>query len=253
MFENIENFKLISASTGISKTYVKIENRKTNSFILRTKGSAINKFQDKIIETKVNEMIFLPKGSCYEHINTAEEVHYTAISFHGDIENVSPALYQLEDFPEGIHIFNHLATNWKIGNASEKYKCLSLFYTLLSYVANTENINYSDKHRLSIIEPALLYLKEHIFDSSLTTDKLHKLCGISDTYFRKIFVTKFGVSPQKYITSKRIAQAKSIIESGDFYSIKEVSASVGFSDPLYFSRVFKNTYGISPSNMNKDI
>ena len=253
MFENIENFKLISASTGHSKVYTKVEYRKTNSFILRTKGSAINKFPDKTIETKENEMIFLPKGSCYEHINTAEDVQYIAISFHGDMENSAPLFYQLEDFPEGAHIFSHLAANWKLGNAAEKYKCLSLFYSLLSYVATVENTNYSEKQRFNTIEPALIYLKSHIFDVSLKSDKLHKICGISDTYFRKIFASKFGVTPQKYIISKRVSQAKSIIESGDFDSIKEVSLSVGFSDPLYFSRVFKQKYGISPSNMNKEI
>ena len=255
MFENIENLQLVSASSGTNKqTHSKVDSRKTYAFILRTKGNSFYKFPNKTLETTENKMIFIPKGSSYEHFAISDVVCYSAISFHCDMENPEPALYSLENFPEEIqHIFTHITSNWKLANAPEKYKCLSLFYSLLSYVATFENAEYLDKHHFKIIDPALVYLKEHLFDISLKTDKLHRICGISDTYFRKIFFNKFGVTPQKYIVSKRISQAKSIIESGDFASFKEVAQSVGFSDPLYFSRVFKQKYGISPSNINKEI
>lgn len=88
-----------------------------------------------------------------------------------------------------------------------------------------------------------------MYDCSLNIHKLHNLCDISDTYFRQIFVLKFGTTPQKYITSRRLSHAKSIIDSGDFHTISEVAASVGFSDPLYFSKVFKKMYGVSPSDL----
>ena len=43
----------------------------------------------------------------------------------------------------------------------------------------------------------------------------------------------------------------SILESGDYDSIAEVSELVGYSDPLYFSKAFKKIYGFSPSNINQ--
>ena len=121
----------------------------------------------------------------------------------------------------------------------------------MAYISNIENLSYAEKRKFKIIDPAVEYLKSHIFDSSLKINNLHTLCGISDTYFRKIFISKFGLSPQKYIVSRRISQAKSIIDSGDFYTIAEVSESVGYNDPLHFSRAFKKKYGVSPSNINK--
>jgi AraC-like DNA-binding protein len=42
-----------------------------------------------------------------------------------------------------------------------------------------------------------------------------------------------------------------MLESGDFDSIKEVALSAGYSDPLYFSKVFKKFYGFSPSSLNE--
>ena len=77
-------------------------------------------------------------------------------------------------------------------------------------------------------------------------------CGISNTYFRKLFVLKYGAKPTDYIISKRIGHARAIILSGDFETIEEVAHSVGYSDPLYFGKVFKKFYGVSPSELNKD-
>ena len=50
--------------------------------------------------------------------------------------------------------------------------------------------------------------------------------------------------------SSRMYHAKQMIDSGDFNTIKEVAQTVGYNDPLYFSKVFKKIYGLSPSDMN---
>ena len=79
----------------------------------------------------------------------------------------------------------------------------------------------------------------------------HLMCGISGAYFRKIFFSNFGTNPKDYISKKRLSHAKAILDSGNYYTISEVAASVGYSDPLYFSRAFRKKYGISPSECNK--
>ena len=96
------------------------------------------------------------------------------------------------------------------------------------------------------------YLKLHLYDSELKIDRLHRLCGISDTYFRKIFASQFRMSPQEYVLTKRISQAKSIIENGDFDTIRGVAEAVGYTDPLYFSKTFKKMQGVSPSKVNQE-
>ena len=82
-------------------------------------------------------------------------------------------------------------------------------------------------------------------------DELHQLCSISHTYFRKIFVSKFGVSPKNYVVTKRLSYAKSIIDSGEFSTVKELSLTVGYKDPLYFGKVSKQHYGALPVSMNR--
>ncbi len=54
---------------------------------------------------------------------------------------------------------------------------------------------------------------ERIFDCGLRIGRLHTLCNISDTYFRKLFIAAYGVPPKKYVSEKRLAQAAIILMS----------------------------------------
>lgn len=250
MADNIENLKIIWSIHKASKPYAKIENRPTNSFIIRTKSVCTYKFGGESLTVNEGELIFLPKGTTYEYITEGESL-YTSINFAGEIGIRKPKVYPLTGFYRLDYISNNFSDLWNFGFSYDKYKCFSMFYDLVSFVLNIENAEYSNKKKFEIIEPAVNYLKEHIYDCELKTEKLHRLCGVSDTYFRKIFISRFGISPQNYIISKRLIHAKSIIDSGDYDTIGEVAESVGYNDPLYFGKAFKKMYGYSPSESGK--
>lgn len=248
MFENIENLKLISVSSGKSPHSRRNRVRKFSGFIFRTAGETHYSFDHETFSLKTGHMIFIPKGIRYDFEIVSEEASaYTLISVEENFSNPEPRVFTLETFPDADFIMNHLATLWNLGTAADKYKALSLFYNLLSYLASKEIADYSSKRKLELITPALEYLKKNLFSPSLSAETLHLLCGISDTYFRKIFIANFGTSPQKYIISKRLAQAMSAIDNGSFTSVSALALSVGYRDPLYFSRVFKQKYGACPS------
>ena len=251
MLENMENLKIISSLRQHSKKTSKIEARSGHGFVIRLSGSVRYDFADNSITVNEGEMIFIPQGTSYRYTTLSENSLYTSINFKADIENAEVKLYSMDNFYDADYISDKFSDMWKFGTYSDKYKCMSMFYGLVSYVANIEHSSYSDKHKYHIIDPAVEYLKKHIYDSTLKTDKLHNLCGISDTYFRKIFISRFRTNPQNYIISKRISHAKSIIDSGDYETIKEVAYMVGYSDPLYFGKAFKKIYGTSPSELNK--
>ena len=252
MFENMENLKIISSLHQASKARSKIVSRSSHGFLLRLSGQMRYDFEDKSIVINPGEMLFVPEGKTYQYTTLSEEKSmYTSINFTANIENPEVRLYSLENFYEAEYIMSNFSELWRFGTPSDKYKCFSMFYDLVSYVSNIEHSSYSDKHKYHIIDPAVEYLKKHIYDTSLKTDRLHSLCGISDTYFRKIFIARFRTNPQNYIISKRISYAKSIIDSGDYETIKEVAYMVGYSDPLYFGKTFKKIYGVNPSEINK--
>ena len=248
MFSNIENLTFVSTGIMTAVSAKKPFTRKTNGFIFVKTGSMTFHFTNKSITVNTGEMIFIPIHEAYTRtICPDTKCTYMSIRFLANIENPEPVLYKLDGYYDKDYVCNHFADLWNMGNSADRYKCYSLFYNLLAYISNNENQNYAEKKKFEIIKPALEYLKSHIFDTSLKVDSLHYLCGISDTYFRRIFIAEFGTTPQKYITAKRLSQAESIIISRNFDSLSDVAYSVGYSDPLYFSKLFTKKFGVSPS------
>ena len=248
MFENIENIQLLSCCLGISPAYKRVTIRKTNVLVLWLTGPVEYDFGDQQTVVSGGEMLFIPQGTSYT-IRSPERVAHRGIYlwFSGEIKNRKPKGYPMENFSEAGEVCAGLVSKWLSGNEAERLKCIGLFYGILSHIAAMESADYATRKKYRIIEPAVSYLKEHIFDSDLRTDRLHELCGISGTYFRKIFLSEFGTSPQKYIINKRLSCAKSILDSGDFTTVTEVAAAVGYTDPLYFSQSFRQKYGFPPS------
>jgi AraC-like DNA-binding protein len=59
-----------------------------------------------------------------------------------------------------------------------------------------------------------------------------------------------GLSPVEFIREIRIKRAAQLLESGD-YNITEITYMVGMNDSRYFSKCFKNTYGMTPSEYKR--
>ncbi|MBE6591666.1 MAG: helix-turn-helix transcriptional regulator, partial [Ruminococcaceae bacterium] len=76
------------------------------------------------------------------------------------------------------------------------------------------------------------------------------LCGVSEVYFRKLFLNSFGVSPKEYMIQKRMDYAKNLLKSGDF-SISEIATLCGYTESCHFSREFSKREGISPNQYGK--
>ncbi len=72
-------------------------------------------------------------------------------------------------------------------------------------------------------------------------------------YLRKLFQKEMGLTPLKYMIDLRMKRAKSMLAAAwtREYSVAEVAENCGFSDALYFSRVFKKYYGCSPTEFLK--
>ena len=125
---------------------------------------------------------------------------------------------------------------------------MSLLYNILSALLSLEEAEYLSGQEQARISPALDYLNLHLFDCGLKVQTLCDISGVSGTYFRKIFLKRFGVSPISYIAARRIQYAKSLFDSGEFSSVAQVAFSAGYNDPLYFGKVFKRKTGFSPAD-----
>ena len=82
------------------------------------------------------------------------------------------------------------------------------------------------------------------FDLAAEIEKTGYCAG----YVRQLFRQTYGVPPRAYLSNLRVGYAKMLLRaSRRNISIKEVSQRSGFRDPYYFSRVFRQIEGVSPS------
>lgn len=94
------------------------------------------------------------------------------------------------------------------------------------------------------------YIEENFTDSELSLNSAANALGYNSKYISRIFKNEIGVSFSSYLTGIRIQNAIFLIDQG-VTSIKNVALLSGYKDPFYFSKVFKTTVGISPTDYIK--
>ena len=149
---------------------------------------------------------------------------------------------------EAMHIkaFDYLLKPWKeeklTGLISE---AISSIKEISSDDGKSENLQDSQK---SIIKK---YIKEN-YKRDISAGDVAGILGYSDVYFSKIFKQLFDDTFINYLTNLRIEKAKVLLKDVSF-NIKEVGASVGYTDSNYFTKVFKRSVGMSPSEYRGNI
>lgn len=252
MFENMENLKIEAALFGNSSSRREYHDRPFHGLVYKFCGDSWHTHAADDLHFTAGTMIFLPKGVTYSvRCDAPEESRYALINFSADLPPCLPKLFCTEEHPELAALFEQFVKLWLFRTPANRCTCLSLFYEILAIALRSEEKNDLEGRKKQLLAPAMDFLKDHIFDPNLRTEQLHRLCGVSDTYFRSLFLSRFGMAPKQYILHRRLNQARSILESGEYAHIYEVAAAVGFTDSLYFSRAYKKQFGTFPSAWEK--
>ena len=97
----------------------------------------------------------------------------------------------------------------------------------------------------------IVYFSEH-YNEAINVDAYAKQNHVSTNWFIRNFKMYTGTTPKQFILQKRINNAETLLQNKQ-YNIKEIAQIIGYDNPLYFSRIFQRTKGISPSEYRKNI
>jgi transcriptional regulator GlxA family with amidase domain len=89
------------------------------------------------------------------------------------------------------------------------------------------------------------FLMEENIDSEINLNGIADSLGVSTSHLNEAFKSYTAMTPYQYFISIKISRAKELLEKE--LPVKQVAFLLGFSDEYYFSRLFKNKTGISPS------
>jgi two-component system response regulator YesN len=97
--------------------------------------------------------------------------------------------------------------------------------------------------------------KEYIqrnFTKDISLDSVAQAVSISPYYFSKLFKEETGTNFSDYLTELRINRAKQLLDEDPDRNIKEISIESGYSNPNYFSRIFKKWTGSTPTERRQE-
>jgi two-component system, response regulator YesN len=163
-----------------------------------------------------NISVMIGIGRCYNGLN----------QMHKSYEEAKSALYYESENMNIIHI------NDVYNNSNDK-----------RYL--NEKVNNGDREKIALFKAVEQYIKDNI-KVELDLEKTAAKFNLSIYYFSRIFKDILGYNFPDYINKVRIDMAKELLKN-DSISIKEICYSVGYSDPNYFSKVFKKYEGLTPS------
>lgn len=216
-----------------------------HALVYRFKGSAKLTQGDTTICPTADTVTFMPNATYtadYDEPNDIIHIHFEA-DVKENAEVFAPAS------PEPLKsLFERAQAAWADKTGAYYFNAASIVYEILAKLsdANTDSTSDTQKSFLS----AVSYMHENYTDPELSVDSLVNVAHMSNTYFRKLFERKFGVTPSKYLTGLRAKHAERLLAAGSC-NVSEAALLSGFYDPKYFCRVIKRKFGFPPSKLFK--
>lgn len=201
-----------------------------------------------VLHTEGCSLFYLPKGSSYV-VDAKMVGGCYAINFDADLSD-EPFAVSLRNSAELTKSFLAATSSWKRGDDAKIALSMRAIYDAVFQMLEEKRREYLPSDRYRVLAPAEELLESDYTSSTTNVGRLAALSGVSEVYFRRIFQSKYGVSPKEYLVRRRIAYAKELLSSGHF-SVSEVARLSGYSELCHFSREFKRRVGVSPTEFGK--
>ena len=97
-----------------------------------------------------------------------------------------------------------------------------------------------------LMKRVVAYMEDNLGNSDITIDDIAQAVAVSRTSLHRKMKQMMGTSPMEFLREARIRKAAKILTTTD-RNVSEIAYQCGFSDPKYFSKCFKATFGQTPT------
>ena len=218
--------------------------RQYSTLSFRVRGSATICDDDATYQADNGAVLFIPVGHTYKIQSDTEHILCINLNTFGDT-TPSPQVFIPRNIPVLAEAFESIYQTWNSKRPGYYHKCMSLLYQILSQLDKQCSATYQSPSFLSI-KHAVQYMHEHFTDPAMKVSTLCQIANLSDTQFRRHFFEVYQTTPVKYLQTLRVNFASDLLVNSSL-SVDEISFMSGFSDPKYFSFVFKKLKHYPPS------
>ncbi len=227
--------------------------RKQDLLICILEGTSFYEFEDTSVQLQAGDVLFIARDCCYQRRIQSENYRTVYIYFYFDEENDALPPHQAFSGVEGIEMnFMRLYKKWGAHGFAYKSESMGLLYQLYAQLIRSAKPSYLPQAKQELFDEVIHALSENYTDSALSVAELAEKAGMSEVHFRRCFRKIYQVSPQEYITALRVRYAEEHLQFSSG-SMEEIAKASGFPDPGYFSRIFKQKTGFTPSEYRRQV
>ncbi|SDY11102.1 two-component system, response regulator YesN [Evansella caseinilytica] len=196
---------------------------------------ALEKWQEEEIKRQLN--LFFEK---LKALKSPEEIQYFLQSFCVQVVH-----YLIKRFPS-IDNSQFIQDSFLLSKKSTTlYDLKDILNNWVDAVVKKIKAAADSNQSMDQLETAKKWIEEHI-GKRITIEKIARAVYMNPTYFCEQFKAETGETVLDYVTRVRLQKAKELLLTGNF-KVYEVAEQVGYSDPKYFSKLYKKYYGKLPS------
>lgn len=222
-------------------------------FIISGKGKFYQ--NSKIYDLKANDLFLISPGEItYYEADPDDPWHYAWVDFNGirskhyldliGINQEHPIL-TVKNSRYVTECLHNIYESSKIIRGSEVRMLGNLYLFLSQLIEETSPKRIHHAPTFEYVQQAVEFIEMN-FARPITVQEIADHLNLNRSYFSDLFKKSIKLSPQKFIIRYRINKACELMRYNPDLSIGDVARSVGYKDPLAFSKVFKKEQNQTP-------
>ncbi|MDQ0061712.1 AraC family transcriptional regulator [Paenibacillus harenae] len=236
------------------------QGRADYQLIYIVRGKAVFRFGNEEIVAGGGHMVFYapgqPQNYCYYAENTTEVywIHFTGHAVHDYLEQfglVGGSIYEIGSMDETVALYNKIIFELNMNKPFSGHVTTAYLLEMLALLGR--KLQHGEEHhkaRQHADITMIIGVMHERYSEQLVIADLARQCSLSPFRFIHKFKDVTGTTPLKYVTDIRMNEAKKLLSESSLH-VREVASIVGYDNPLYFSRVFRSTVGMPPSEFKK--
>jgi len=163
-------------------------------------------------------------------------------------------LIEVRDFCLIEDLFRKMIYSKRSGNITSVLRTNAAILDLISYFLENSAVETADLTKTESLERLKIitdYIEKNLREN-ISIDELAQVVHLHPNYLISFFRKHLGMTPIHYINKRRIEEAKRlIIASGSDETLSDLSSKVGINDIYYFSKLFKEYTGFTPTQFKR--
>ena len=238
----------------VTQSFVLESNRETmgtlsalnhHAVFLVIQGSGEMVFDGSGVPFEAGSLVFGFIGESYL-VRPRTETEYMYVKFSGKRSEELFRRFEITPSRRAFNSFEGLIPFWRESLSVAEDRNIDLISeSVLMYTFS--RIVSAKRQSDDIINRVVRLAEENFTDPNLSLSEIADEIGYNVKYLSRSFKERMDIGFSQYLRNLRIKHAIFLMEHG-VESVKNIAYLCGFSDPLYFSSVFKETVGVSPKN-----